>query len=603
MSNIYNNLNENSTSIPQPIGLNIELMEHQKKAIYALLQLEKNGYVDVQKFLFYDNVEKDLRIDTRIGILGDIVGSGKSLMIVGLLLLSDATPKKEIYYSSDKYVSIKGMSDNYIYSNCNIIIVHDHLVDQWNKFFGLAPSIKTQILPKKIKSDDCVFDSDTKVCILPFSSVEKFFEKYPKTLWNRVIIDEADSIKLKPFDILANFIWLITGTYNGISVSSSKYLKSIFGKNINWIVDMILVKNNNEYINKSINLPIAKKIIINCYTPPELKIIGDIIPPSIVQMINAGNTDQAILTLNCNVDTKDNIFQVISNAIENTIKNKELELDCETKKRDRAQNKSIYDFNIKKLEKSIKKLNTRLNTIKNKIRDSQEICPVCMGEMDDRSAVLDCCGTMFCFDCLVLTFKNRKNCQYCLKKITQKSLHIIEKNIKKSSSFIKNNKKINEKLDVLIELINKKKNGKFLVFANYCLTFKKIEEVIKKNKITYAILNNGSKENIEKFKNGKIKVLMLNATNFGAGLNLQEATDVIIYHRFSKETEEQVIGRAQRLGRTEQLNVYYLIHHNESVAFDTSFTFDENSKNDDIMGEFIENIDNIDNVDVVDIVE
>ena len=56
---------------------------------------------------------------------------------------------------------------------------------------------------------------------------------------------------------------------------------------------------------------------------------------------------------------------------------------------------------------------------------------------------------------------------------------------------------------------------------------------------------------------------MLNAVNYGSGLNLQSATDIIIYHELNNELETQVIGRAQRLGRKEGLNVYYLFHENE----------------------------------------
>lgn len=53
---------------------------------------------------------------------------------------------------------------------------------------------------------------------------------------------------------------------------------------------------------------------------------------------------------------------------------------------------------------------------------------------------------------------------------------------------------------------------------------------------------------------------MINAQFFGAGVNLQMATDIIIYIRFTKEMEEQIIGRAQRLGRDipEPLNNYFI---------------------------------------------
>jgi SNF2 family DNA or RNA helicase len=252
--------------------------------------------------------------------------------------------------------------------------------------------------------------------------------------------------------------------------------------------------------------------------------------------------------------------------------NKKLELDAEKKKKYSLSNADIGKKNIKSLEKSINNLNCRLSAIKTKIKESEDpICPVCMGEPDeDNSVMVDCCGAVFCFDCLALT-SNKDKCLYCFQKISKKSMHVMtKKNLKK------NNKKTKEKINALLEIINSKKNGKILVFANYFETFEKIQVELKNNKITYAILKGENKGKlIENFKTGKIKVLMLNAANFGAGLNLQEATDVVIYHRFTKETEEQVIGRAQRLGRKDKLNVYYLIHENENVAFSNTFVHED----------------------------
>ena len=69
--------------------------------------------------------------------------------------------------------------------------------------------------------------------------------------------------------------------------------------------------------------------------------------------------------------------------------------------------------------------------------------------------------------------------------------------------------------------------------------------------------------------------MLLNAKYYGAGLNLQITNDIIIYHRFDKETEEQIIGRANRYGRTEPLSVYYLLHDNENNNIYDNFNFNE----------------------------
>ena len=49
----------------------------------------------------------------------------------------------------------------------------------------------------------------------------------------------------------------------------------------------------------------------------------------------------------------------------------------------------------------------------------------------------------------------------------------------------------------------------------------------------------------------------------GAGLNIECATHVVMFHRMSSELENQIIGRAMRLGRKQPLDVVHLLHENE----------------------------------------
>ena len=67
------------------------------------------------------------------------------------------------------------------------------------------------------------------------------------------------------------------------------------------------------------------------------------------------------------------------------------------------------------------------------------------------------------------------------------------------------------------------------------------------------------KKNIRLFKEGKVRVLFLNSNYNGAGINLQESTDIILYHDMNEDMKKQIIGRANRIGRKLQLSVHYLI--------------------------------------------
>jgi hypothetical protein len=46
-------------------------------------------------------------------------------------------------------------------------------------------------------------------------------------------------------------------------------------------------------------------------------------------------------------------------------------------------------------------------------------------------------------------------------------------------------------------------------------------------------------------------------------MNLENTTDVVFLHKTNLSMKHQVIGRAQRPGRTSQLKVWELLHGNE----------------------------------------
>jgi SNF2 family DNA or RNA helicase len=65
-------------------------------------------------------------------------------------------------------------------------------------------------------------------------------------------------------------------------------------------------------------------------------------------------------------------------------------------------------------------------------------------------------------------------------------------------------------------------------------------------------------KNLELFKNGEVPVIFLNSNSDSAGLNLTESTDIILYHQMPDTTENQIIGRANRVGRNVSLSVHHL---------------------------------------------
>jgi hypothetical protein len=274
-------------------------------------------------------------------------------------------------------------------------------------------------------------------------------------------------------------------------------------------------------------------------------------------------------------------LQVITKNLVDSIHNKEIELDAENKKKYPIIQKKEHEHKIKIIENAIKKFKEKYADIKEKIYQlNGDYCPICMSSFIN-PVIVNCCKNCFCFDCLAVSMGELKNniCPFCRQGISKNDIFLISNDDKFKKSIDANSKYgLKDKLDVLVELINKKPNGSFMVFANYPETFSKIESRLCQLDISYHILKGNAttvQKHINDFQNKNIRVLMLNAQFFGAGMNLQMTTDLIIYHRFTKEMEEQIIGRAQRMGRTTPLNVYYLIHDNESNNIQDKFNFED----------------------------
>lgn len=125
-------------------------------------------------------------------------------------------------------------------------------------------------------------------------------------------------------------------------------------------------------------------------------------------------------------------------------------------------------------------------------------------------------------------------------------------------------KGILNKEDTLLEIIKNKPDGKFIVFSRVDV-FTNIIKILVSNGITFAELkgNTAHMMNVLKdFKNGIINVILLTTQYAGYGIDINYATDVIIFHSMAVD-KQQAIGRAQRVGRTNNLIVHNLCFEHE----------------------------------------
>jgi SNF2 family DNA or RNA helicase len=121
----------------------------------------------------------------------------------------------------------------------------------------------------------------------------------------------------------------------------------------------------------------------------------------------------------------------------------------------------------------------------------------------------------------------------------------------------------------LLDLLqNSNENQRFLVFSAHEASFKGLRELLSARGIRCELLS-GSGARVDRlrkqFEDGTIRVLCMNARHVGAGINLEAATHVVLYHRMNTELEKQVIGRAVRFERASELRIVHLVHDGETA--------------------------------------
>ena len=306
-----------TTSIQQPDGLSLRLYPHQLKSIEDMEERER------VQLRHYNDGNRELSIKSRVGILADITGYGKTFSIIGLLLrdkmeirkridmsqidttevdrkMNDILKKKASQLSIDEIKillmnSRKQKYDNegfercptdcsqYIMEtenipeqthkdfNCNLILVNNSLIDQWEKELSYSTLrvgvVKHIATCKKINPDD--YD----VILCSPSQINTLVNVYNRNVrWKRFIFDEPTSFRLKINEIHANFYWLISATPEFIrSRLYNRRRQNEFVQKLVYVAEQgfkqLIVKNDDDFVKSSYSFPEPVWKTYECFQP------------------------------------------------------------------------------------------------------------------------------------------------------------------------------------------------------------------------------------------------------------------------------------------------------------------------------------------------
>jgi hypothetical protein len=547
---------EHIPRISQPKELKIPLYQHQLVSIYDMEEKEKLQKAE------YENI----KIDTNIGVNADKTGYGKTLAMTTLVYrdkmewdLSKPYLQKSIETFAGGRIK-KTSSKEYEKLDVTLVLSSQSIINQWYEECKKTPLSVKMITTTKLVETTYVENYDI-VLVTP-SMYNKICMKYSHMAWKRFIFDEPGHVKVPGMrKLIAGFIWLVSATPDSIIAKHRNCRGSFIQELVCYTDDFFLsfstyfwymiVKNSDIFIDHSFSMPKTEHSYYKCYNPI-FNAVSGLVTKSISEMISAGNIKGAIRSLGGGETT--NIVALIKHK-------KEAEIE-EVESR-------IKIMEIRNKKKSIKSLKDRISRINTQIKDLDSRftkmlegdCTICFNTISN-PVMEPNCQNIFCGDCLLTWLKTKPSCPLCRDNLQPKQLVYINtgEDYKKTEKKC-DDTKIQTKVNTIINLIKRKQEGKFIIFSAWDQTFSPIRNHLTKNDISFIEVKGcveQRKKNIDNFKYGNTKVIFLNSRNNGAGINLQESTDIIVYHEMSEDSLNQIIGRANRLGRIEPLNVHHL---------------------------------------------
>lgn len=116
-----------------------------------------------------------------------------------------------------------------------------------------------------------------------------------------------------------------------------------------------------------------------------------------------------------------------------------------------------------------------------------------------------------------------------------------------------------EKLNTLMDIIEAANGKPVLIFYSFKHDLIRIMEMLKKNKLKGQEL--GGQEDIKKWNNGEIPILLLHPASAGHGLNLQYGGNIVVWFglTWSLELYQQANARLHRQGQKETVIIHHII--------------------------------------------
>jgi hypothetical protein len=541
---IYNNL------------FKLQLKNHQLALLYRVLEIDNNNSNNSMPY----------------GVMSDKPGAGKTYVAIAMI------------YFSKKFFNSKGVT---------IIVVPHNLYSQWvnsiNELVGKKLTYKCLVeygdITALYSNTEILYKNDIIITTpLYYDSLATTINSLSENqIVRRIFFDEADTMKnLLVHTIKTSMTWFISASIN--TVFDTKTLKAKIG-----IYDLYLPKLlenacfcKPEFIDANIKLLKPKVEIFNAKDFYIDNILAHLLTQDEIKYINAHDYTKIREECGNNIikSTKDIVKHMYINYKKNIDANNDLlKSYIKQLKFCNKEDKDILEENKAKIENIVKEYTNKYILLNLLIKENY-LCINCfendlltnnnLNSNADNNQYIDMflteCNDYLCKKCAIV-------CNSQLKCINCNAIYntdVYENNrIALKDSYITTI--LNRHIDklVLLEKIIEISENKIILYTQYRGLSNFLKKILDTRNIKSTELTGGNIKELDKilhdFKNNKkIKIILIDDACLGVGLNMEYVSNIIFFHNVNQDIEKQLIGRAQRFGRTNRLAIWKIFYNNES---------------------------------------
>lgn len=496
---------------------------------------------------------------TRIGVLRDPPGSGKSFVVLARLLHDKVT---------------RGQTTN-------LLVIPANIHRQWITYCKtFAPDLVVCSFTQysdmaRLYADHSVLRlADLVITTSTFYKTIADVMRDVKQKFDRVILDEIDSIQdWVTGDIPTTMLWLVSASFN-LEKMGTFMLDG-------GTPDRCIAACHKEFIDSSISLPPPSSVLHKAFCPYSKMLATGILTSEQLGHMNA--MDFSSFKFHYAPRKVASIKELIG-AI---FTDKSLEIvSLEDAIEQGMYNLTEYDHGmlgkekVYKIAEKLQEAKAKKNSVTETLRtlservNSSSCCPMCVRKYSPQhqKGVFTCCGGGLCMDCIKSPACNTGShyrCPVCMVKHQKRSIEVQNVDAVGGGSDLMSKDKYAVLRDIIGKAFDKSSadTTRLMIFSDYHGTFDTIRTFLDEEGLAFEELQGSNipklNQAIARYRDGECPVLLVDSKQYGAGLNLECTTHLVLLHECDRKREAQIVGRAQRFGRTSTLYIHKLVYPHE----------------------------------------